>query len=532
MWYAEYMRTSRIMFLAASVAGLFPFPASAQEVGGEAVAPIAAVEPVAITIFQMADGRFFHPGSGTIGFSEAEVRRIVLGPQAEDVGNSGVVVTGEGNAPPSVIDAPDPLVEAIRRARTELTAQIATDVAANPKAKTITDADAWGDVVLAIWNTQTQQLRYVEAQKNGAQLRLSAADRALYPSLKVRFSNGVNSDYSVDPEGVSVVVAVRYPILRSIPGRKGVFNVEDVVYTPYSRGVHTEATVKEGEAYLDTIVEEVYAKLRQEGVRSRAFPDRLIVDVIDPAMVKAIAAIEHLDESSLEKDTNRALERFFIIMGTNPEVAYNYSRSSAGALGLVQFIPSTYKSLAARSNGTLEPDFERAMTSHRNAIRAQTMYLDVLLTEFSDKVRDQFAEDPKRINEYIVAAYNGGSGRVRRAIEIWDQVLSGEKSRQLASLRRQYDTAFNEAERLRQATLREKDPKKRAASQKKLDAQRVVYRNLKAQITKLEAAILRPETIGYVEKYRLTKADERFVHRETGISATAALIQPASLRQE
>ena len=118
---------------------------------------------------------------------------------------------------------------------------------------------------------------------------------------------------------------------------------------------------------------------------------------------------------------------------------------------------------------------------------------------------------------------------MRRAVEIWDQVLSGEKTRQLAKLKRDYDTAFTEAERLRQATLKEQDAKKRAASQKKLDAQRVVYRGLKTQITKLEAALLRPETIGYVEKYRLAKADGRFSHREEGIGTSAASVQPASV---
>ncbi len=509
VWYAEGMRISW-MVVGGLVCGLVvPLGVSAQEVAAEATtAP-------AIMIFQMADGRFFHPATGSTGATEAEVRRLVLGPEAEIV-----------EIPTTTERAPDPLVLALERARTELQRRIDADKAATGNtSRTVTSDDAWGDVTLAIWRTDTQDLRYIDVQKNGANLRLSATDRAEFPALKVRFSNGVNSDYSVDAEGRSVVVAVRYPVLRSVSGKKGVYTIDEVVYTPYSRPLHTEATVALGERYVDALVEEVYARLREEGVKSRAFSDRLLVDVIDPAMVKAIAAIEHLDESSLEKDTDRALERFFVIMGTNPGAAYNYSRSSAGALGLVQFIPSTYTALAARSGGVLDGNFERAMTSHQTAIRAQVMYLDVLLTEFSSEVREQFAQDPERINEYIVAAYNGGSGRVRRAIGIWDQVLNGEKTRQFTSLRRQYETAFTEAERLRQATLKEKDTKKRAASQKKLDAQRVVYRKLKDQITKLEAAILRPETIGYIEKYRLAKADQRFVHRESGIASTVMMVQ-------
>lgn len=515
------MRTSWFLGGVIGLVLLLPMSASAQ-----------TSDAATLTIFQMADGRFFHPASGTIAATEAEVRQLVLGPSA-DISVNGTNVILNNEVVPDGLVTPtatimDPLVAAVQQARAELQARIDADVAAEGATTPVSGDDEWGEVTLAIWNKITQRMRYLEIEKKGAQLRIAAADRAEFPSLRVRFSNGVNTDYVVDTDGQSLVVATQYPILRAVPGKKNTFTIEEVVYTPYSSALHTQATVDLGEEYVDSLVEGVYANLRQEGVRSRAFPDRLLVDVIDPAMVKAIAAIEHLDESSLEKDADQALERFFVIMGTNPGTAYNYSRSSAGARGLVQFIPSTYTHLAARSSGRLDPNFERAMTSHAMAIRAQTMYLDVLLTEFSDKVRDQFAQDPDRINEYIVAAYNGGSGRVRRAIEIWDQVLNGEKTRQLTSLRRQYDTAFTEAERLRKATLKEKDAKKRAASQKKLDAQRVVYRKLKDQISKLEAAILRPETIGYVEKYRLAKADERFEHRETGIASTAALIQPAA----
>lgn len=511
------MRASWIFLGLFSLLLLLPAEALAEEV--------TDVSPP-VVIFQMADGRYFHPATGIIGVTEEEVRRLVIGPEADIPTNGTQTIVGDPSitANSSTAFTVDPLVAAIQAARLELQTRIDADREMQSKKKLLTDDDAWREVTLAIWNKDTNELRYLSVEKKNAQLQLSAADRAAFPTLKVQYSNGVNSDYSVDSDHRSVVIAVRYPVLRLMEGKKKTYASEDVVYTPYSRGIHTSSTIELGERYVDALVEGVYERLRSEGVRSRAFPDRLLVDVIDPAMVKAIAAIEHLDESSLEKDTGRALERFFIIMGTNPDVAYNYSRSSAGALGLVQFIPSTYKNLAARSGGMLDADFERAMTSHAMAIRAQVMYLDVLLTEFSDKVRDQFQENPQRINEYIVAAYNGGSGRVKRAMDIWDQVLNGEKSRQLVSLRRQYDVAFDQAEQLRQATLKQKEPKKRAALQKKLDAQRVVYRAIKQQISKLEAAILRPETIGYIEKYRLTKMDERFEHREVGIAATASTI--------
>lgn len=510
---------------------ILPFFAAHAE---ELQATSAPTSEPSVAIFQMADGRFFHPGTGIIGVSEEEVRRLVTGGTVPSASDTGVTSPDDQAAQDSAVQAPlapDPLVVAVRQARETLSADIRTDAETKRVTKT---QEEWRPVTLAIWDSHTQEIQYVKIERKGNQIRTSAAVDARYPHLKMVRSNGVNSAFQVDNDGRYFVVALRHPVLRAMNSKKTLFSIEDVVYTPYSKSLHTAAMVVEGEEYLDTLVTSVFDALRAEGVKSRAYPDRLLVDVIDPAMVKAIAAIEHLGEDAMEDDTKRALEQFFVILGGNQGSAYIYSRSSAGALGLVQFIPSTYTALARRSNGTLDADFERAMSSHATAIRAQVMYLDILLTEFPSDIREQFATNPERINEYVVAAYNGGSGRVRRAVDIWDQVLSGEKSRQLAKLKRDYEAAFNEAERLRKATLKEKDSKKRAASQKKLDAQRVTYRTLKAQVDRLEAALLRPETIGYVEKYRLAKADERFSHRQTGIGVTSAgtVVQPAAALAE
>ena len=169
------------------------------------------------------------------------------------------------------------------------------------------------------------------------------------------------------------------------------------------------------------------------------------------------------------------------------------------------------------------------MTNHENALRAQAIYLDTLLTEFPEAIRTQYLDDPDTTSEYIVAAYNGGSGRIRRAIGTWQQIFNGERTRQLARLQKDYDAAFAKAESLRVKTLAEKDKKKRATLQGQLDAQRKVYRGLKTQIDALQASLLRKETIGYVQKYRLTIADERFAPRTT--LTTTAVIQKTSFTE-
>ncbi len=477
----------------------------------ETQAPTAAAEPP-FTVFRMADGRFFHPASGLTAATEAELRVLVLGPGAS------TPAPEPEEAPP--VPVVDPLVAAIRRAQAELRARIAADADA-AGSKVVKERPDWLPITLAVWQRSTDQLRYVQARMRGTELRL-AEETADDLDLRVLFANGLNSYIAVKDNQDQAVIALRYPVLRSLNAKKTLFTLEDVVYVPYSSAVHTDALVDEGERYLDELVRVVFDRLRTEQVRSRAYPDKLLVDVVDPSLVKAIAAIEHLDGSSLQKDSDKALERFFVTLGGNQGDAYNYSRSSADALGLVQFIPSTYARLADRAEWGLEKNFERGMTNHENALRAQAIYLDTLLTEFPQAIRTQYLEDPDTASEYIVAAYNGGSGRVRRAIGTWQQIFNGERTRQLARLQKDYDAAFAKAESLRLKTLAEKDKKKRATLQGQLDAQRKVYRGLQAQIDTLQASLLRKETIGYVQKYRLTIADERFAPR-TALTTTAVI---------
>ncbi len=503
------MRTSFFvpsLFLLLSAMLLSPSLAMAQDVEP------APTDVPTIRIFQMADGRFFHPSTGTLGFTEAEVYRLVTGE---------ALPVEEPVAPPAPAPVVDGLVQAMNRARTHIQEGILADGDA-ALSKTFTKTPDWRAVTVAIWNQSTDAIRYVSFEHNGTQIRGNTSGT---PLSLVR-SNGVNSEIIVPGNDQEKVIALRYPITEAVPGKSGLYRFRDVAYTPYSRAVHTPATVEEGEEYLDTLVNGVLARLREDGIRSRAYPDRLLADIIDPAMMKAIAAIEHSDETALERNPTTGLERFFVILGTNKGDSFNYARSSAGALGMVQFIPSTYNALSARTEWKLERVFDDAMRNHANAMRAQAIYIDTLLLEFPKDIRALYLEDPIRAGEYIVAAYNGGSGRVRRAVNVsWEKVISGEKSRELESLRKKYTAAFNLAESLRQSTLKETNKTKRAALQKKLDAQRVVYRGLLAQVNQLEGAILRKETIGYIEKYRLAKADERFLHRPSSLDV---LVQQAA----
>ncbi len=440
-------------------------------------------------VFRMADGLFYHIASGTSAASCANLLNAI-----------GAAPTDPASVPGAETPAPPPgtLRSAVERGRAMIAERVAAKNAAQAKPIQVASTEAWVEIALAVWDEATDQIAIVPAgasfSKSGMKLDLHVPPGTL--DIDVLRTNGVNSHFVVD-NGRKVIVAVQSPIFKEkwITSKKRVYELEDVLYTPYSSSLHTSEMAAWGEATIDAMISQAYADLRAMGITSRAFPDRLMADVIDPKLVKAIAVIEHLGEASLAGvNAAKAEESFYVIMAGNQENAYAYSRSSAGAKGLVQFIPSTYKAMAARKELQLDPDFETGMANPRNAIRAQIAYLDLELASMPASVKDLVATDPARVDEYLAAAYNGGGPRVRRAIAN----LGDDWSKEPIEHQRRYETLFNQAESLRQRILAEDDEAVWRPMQAKLNALRVEYRAAKAKVD----SSLRKETAIYVQKLR------------------------------
>lgn len=434
-----------------------------------AVPAARAEEPL---ILEMADGRFYHPDSGTLGASKDEILRRL----------SPIVI--ESAAPPA-----PPLRNAIERARVLLERRVAEELARNPEPDVVTRFDVWVEVTLAVWNARTDEIRLVEARKNGAGLRFDGAD----PGISVRRNNGVNSEFALD-DGDQVVVGVRYPIFKdiSVSKRKPRYELHDVVYIPYSSRLHVPEMVAWGRETLRTRIGMAYGALRAGGIRSRAFPDRLLTEVIDPELVEAVAIIEHLSEGSmLGPNSLAAMESVYIVVAGNQDDAFIHSRSSAGARGLVQFIPGTYALMAKRKELGLIQDFEKGMNDPVNAIKAQIAYLDAELAGMPLVVKDLYAVDKDRVNEYLAAAYNGGGTRVKRAIAAWGDRWSEAGVEDLAALTRLHKKVDAELAALKKTGTKAEI----AAKQKEHDG--IAAREIAAK-----KGTLRAETIGYVKKLR------------------------------
>lgn len=386
----------------------------------------SAAEPV---IFQMADGMFYHPQSGLLRTTKAQVLKELGLVMEEEVVVDEPAPTVTPPSEPVVTNAfsAGTLKDAVIAARAKLQQDVDAWTASGVAPKRVDDYDVYVDITLAVWNSNTKVIEYVDVQKNGTKLKV------LTPvpyGIKVARTNGVNSHFDFTDNGEHVVVAVKYPIFDEVVWwhyghSHSSYDLIPVVYTPWSKRLHQPEIVEWGKATLITMLNDVYADLNARGVMSRAFPDRPLTDIISPELVQGIAVIEHMGLASLSGPKGEYLmDSVFVILGTNQDKAYAYSRSSANAKGVAQFIPSTYKIMTKQTNLGLDPDFETGMANARNALKAMIAYLDAELAYMPFSVRDLYYVDIDRVHEYLAAAYNAGGVRVRRAILMWGDAWS------------------------------------------------------------------------------------------------------------
>lgn len=194
----------------------------------------------------------------------------------------------------------------------------------------------------------------------------------------------------------------------------------DIIYTPYSSGIHDPQLIERGKLFLETHVMAAFEKLRELGVPSRAFPGQLVADTLSPRFVKNLFLNEQIDPQrifSSEDGGQKLAERVFVRLGANQEKTFRYTFSKTGALGLGQIMPSTYASIVkANPSAHLIKDIDIGRVDIDNGIMASILTLDNhLATVFGRMTKTQRAKfdqklktNPDFINEVRAAIYNGG----------------------------------------------------------------------------------------------------------------------------
>ncbi|MBI2627209.1 MAG: hypothetical protein HYW77_03120 [Parcubacteria group bacterium] len=244
-------------------------------------------------------------------------------------------------------------------------------------------------------------------------LQEELVDIRVMPRLSGSRLNGFNNIYkSYKPSGY-VVVENRFPtykkveLMQRIRGKiKRVEQIvrtpeKDLYYSPYSPDLYRDFLVQSGRSYQkNEVVSKALDDLRNLGVRSRAYPGKLVADTIKPELLIAIPHIEQSDFGEVLVDPKTIFERVDVILGANKQKAYSFTKSPAEAQGLNQFTSGTYKGIrSSYPTADLIKDFVAGAADHVNVTKATALLIDYNRAEYIPPLKKKAEELQDKMNQ-------------------------------------------------------------------------------------------------------------------------------------
>lgn len=234
-------------------------------------------------------------------------------------------------------------------------------------------------------------------------------------------ANGVNTAVTVfDTYGQPFVpLVVQYPVERG-----GKF-LETAYYTSAHPALVSAEVSKAGQLYLRTVFETALKKLRERG------------KFISPQVISAaedLAVIEHVDHFRFLNESRPALyNEILALFALNEGNTYRYAVSSAGAGGVAQMIPSTYRMVRTmHPTVPLTPDFVVGMRDHINAAQAMLLYMQDTWNDLSasETITAALESGIATDAELMAAGYNSNparlAGYIKRGGANWRYLIPRE----------------------------------------------------------------------------------------------------------
>ncbi len=222
--------------------------------------------------------------------------------------------------------------------------------------------------------------------------------------------NGVASRFEISyPENMAIL-ALRTTV------HSGAHGFKEVVYTPYSPEIDTEQVRKSGLDYLMGRI-----RLAQEDLAEKRVNLDLLAtgDSMPMEVSLVLSIIEHIDPERFQRYRGNEIalvHEVLTTIGANTTEAYSYSKSPAGARGLFQFIPATYKMLLGKyRRAGLNKDFVSGCFDHVNAAKASLLLFDADLASLPKKLLLSAPKDGRSVGMYLAASYNCGPRRVEKS---------------------------------------------------------------------------------------------------------------------
>jgi hypothetical protein len=242
-------------------------------------------------------------------------------------------------------------------------------------------------------------------------------------SVRVRTirGNGVNTPIVIlDDAGEShLPLMVQYPVVRD--GRY----METAYYMSTHPGLGTQEVVNAGRYYVRNVIEIARERLKEKGI------------VIQPKVAdiaERLATVEHVDHSRFRNELHQNIYNdIFTLYALNEGQTYRYSVSSAGAGGMVQMIPSTYRMVRSwHPNVPLIPDFVEGMRNHVNATQAMLLYMQRTWNDLISNSTVAYAHSSGMATQeqLMAAGYNSNparlAGYINRGGQNWTSLIPRE----------------------------------------------------------------------------------------------------------
>lgn len=192
-----------------------------------------------------------------------------------------------------------------------------------------------------------------------------------------------------------------------------------IVYLPYTADTLDPKFVTGGKDFLLATAREAIEELRRANIRSRAFPDKLLADIVPAEVITTLAVIEQTDDTDFRTKGEEAFNEVLSQYGLKRQEAYRYSVSRARAIGPMQFTNrrgnGTYSLVVRRCPAArIDPNFERGATNLLNVMKAAICLFDIELLQMRADIREAYRDNMKVLGIFPAAAYNGGPRNVTR----------------------------------------------------------------------------------------------------------------------
>lgn len=356
----------------------------------------------------------------------------VRNPIPADVPQKSPVIVGGSTNPafpnPTVIAPPTP-----SNFRTMSFGQLKNKIAeakrqmqARPLQTALTDSFFSTDVVrVAFHDWETGKLDYAVLTKDAFLDKNSdkqaTTSNGKFVTIRTIRGNGVNTPVMIFDEKLRA----QLPLLVQYPVEKGGRYIETAYYISTHPGVVNPEVVGAGQMYVRNTIDIARDKLKQRGI----FIQPRVAD-----MAEKLSTVEHVDHQRFRTEYHPNIYNdIFTLYALNEGQTYRYSVSSAGAGGMVQMIPSTYRMIRSRYYQVdLMPDFVEGMRDHVNASQAMLLYMQMTWNDLIanptvfDAVQSGIATD----EQLMAAGYNSNpaklAGYIRRGGAGWTNLIPRE----------------------------------------------------------------------------------------------------------